>query len=102
MTARTHDDPVYTNSGTAASRSTVPASALGLTGLGSEKIPKNESEHGQDDHQNRPEDFPSRVRGALKDIDDRPDIGDQHYETEQALVLHFLSSLLWPGCCATP
>src|ERR1700735_3129457 len=72
----------------------VPAACLlGLSGFRTQKVPKNEAEHGQDDHQHRPKYFLPGIRAALKDIDDRPDVGDQNYETEQALVLHFLSSL---------
>src|SRR5260221_5863011 len=92
MMARTHDAPVYTNSGSTASQSRA-ASALGRGGLGSEKIPKDESEHGEDDHRNRPKNFLSRIRAALKDVDDCPDIGDQNDKPEQTLVLHFLSSV---------
>ena len=77
-------------------------SALGLAGLGAQKIPKNESEHGEEDHQDRPENFLSGIRAALKDVDDRPDIGDQNYKAEQTLVLHFLSSLLLLRRYATP
>src|ERR1700737_3034589 len=76
--------------------------ALGRDGLGSQKIPKNETEHRQKDHQNRPENFLSRICAALKDVDNCPYIGDQNYETEQALVLHLLSSLLFPRRYATP
>src|SRR5258708_23961959 len=98
MTVRTHD--AYINSETTASQSV--ALLLGLAGLGSQKIPKYETEHGQDDHQNRPEYFPSRIPAALKDVDDGPDIGNQNDETEQALVLHFLSSLLFLRRYAAP
>jgi hypothetical protein len=70
------------------------AALLGPAGFRSQKIPKNETEHGQNDDQNGPEYFSSRIRAALKDVDDCPHIGDQHDETEQALVLHFSSSLL--------
>src|SRR5580692_8422722 len=99
MTAWTHDCPVYLIGGlspaVSAGRRAGAAMSLGLAGLGSQKIPKNESEHGQDDHQHRPENFLARIRAALKDIDDRPDIGDQNDETEQTLVLHFLSPRLF-------
>src|SRR6202167_5881130 len=90
MTAWTHDCPVYL-----IARRAGAAMSLGFAGLGSQKIPENESEHGQDDHQHRPENFLARIRAALKDIDDRPDIGDQNDETEQTLVLHLLSPRLF-------
>jgi hypothetical protein len=61
---------------------------LGPSGLGAQKIPKNESEHGEDDHQDCPKDLLSRICAALKDIDDGPDIEYQNNKTAQALVLH--------------
>src|ERR1700736_2825340 len=85
MTAWTHDCPVYTNS-----RSTAPdrPGSLGPAGLGSQKIPKNESEYGQEDYEDRPENLPSGIRAALKNIYDRPNIGDENNKTAQTLVLH--------------
>jgi hypothetical protein len=50
--------------------------ALSPARLGPQKIPKNESENGQDDDQDRPEHFLSGIRTALENIDDGPDIGD--------------------------
>jgi hypothetical protein len=62
--------------------------ALGPAGLGTQKVPKNESKHGQDDYEHGPKDFFAGIRCALKNVDDRPDVGDQDNQTEYALVLH--------------
>jgi hypothetical protein len=61
---------------------------LGSAGPRAQKVPEDESEHGEDDHQDRPKHLRAGVRAALKDIDDRPDVGDQDNQTEYALVLH--------------
>ena len=47
-------------------------------GSWTEKIPKNESNHRQQDHRYNPQEFLARVGAALKYIDDRPHIRDQN------------------------
>jgi len=69
------------------------ATESGPAGFGAEEVPKNESEHGQEEHQHGPKHFLAGIRAALQNVDDRPDIGDENYEPEQTLVLHFLSLL---------
>jgi len=85
MTAWTHGCPVYTNSGSSVQAVPEP---LGSAGLGPEKIPKNETEYGQEDYEDRPQNFSSGIRTALKNIYDRPYIGDENNDTAQPLVLH--------------
>jgi hypothetical protein len=77
--------------------------ALGPAGFGTQKVPKYESKHGQNDHEHGPQDFFAGIRCALKNIDDCPNIGNQHNQTEDALVLHVsLSLLLDSSRYATP
>src|ERR1700684_861252 len=108
MSPWTHGCPVYINSGSrgpirppaTGAGPRVARSGSGSAGPRTQKVPENESEHGQDDYQDRPKHLRARVRAALKDIDDRPDVGDQDNQTEYALILHEASFLLLP--VATP
>jgi hypothetical protein len=56
--------------------------ALCPTGLGTQKIPKNESEHGQENDKYGPDHFLSGIRTALENIHDGPHIGDQNDDSE--------------------
>jgi hypothetical protein len=70
---------------------------LGSAGLRTQKIPKNESEDGQDDDKHCPENFLPGIRAALKDVYDRPNVGDENDKTAQTLVLHISIILIGIG-----
>src|SRR5450631_174179 len=69
---------------------------LGLPGLGAEKVPKDEAQNGQQDDQDCPEDLSARIRAALENVHDRPDVGDQYDQTTYTLILHASPFLMEP------
>jgi hypothetical protein len=74
---------------------------LASSGLWTEKVPEYEPEQGQQDDQNGPKHFASRIRRTLKDVHDRPDIGDQNDQTAQTLILHAAPCFVVTGPNAT-